>query len=184
MRRICSPSAFHLFIFLDVMYKSLSGEYSSIFCVEECELLRVDRYWASSLRWRYRPVEGGYSGGGVTVSPKFLITPYAEAGMVSPWRFFLLPYTERGQKKGSFWLREVIESSCCLLKFPRNLWGVMSSSWIEVQCLLVSARPMWSNFISDIKWVRSKFLLPLLVFSRNWSLIKSVRGSFYSMFEH
>ena len=69
-------------------------------------------------------------------------------------------------------------------KVPWNLCGILSYSWKEDQYLLVSASPTWSNFISKIKWVRSKFLLPLLVFGKYWSLINPINGSFYSRFKH
>ena len=47
--------------FLYVLYKSLFGSYSSVFCVDQFEVLLVERYPASYLFYRDRPVEGGYA---------------------------------------------------------------------------------------------------------------------------
>ena len=81
MLLVCLP---FIYFFLDVLHKSFSVEYSYIFCVEEYEVLCVDISQASSLRWRYRPVECDYSEVGITFSPKFIPTPSANAGRVYP----------------------------------------------------------------------------------------------------
>ena len=92
------------------------------------------------------------------------------------------PYCN-GPIKGSCSLQAVIESSFWIMKWPLNLWGFLSSSWREVQCLLVSARPICSNFMPVIRCVRSDFFPPLWVFGRDWMFINPKSTSLYMKLE-
>ena len=50
-------------------------------------------------------------------------------------RYTVPPYW-KGPMKGPCSLQAVIVSSCCLIKWPQNLWGILSSSERGVQCLI------------------------------------------------
>ena len=88
----------------------------------------------------------------------------------SLWRGILSPYCNE-PSKSSCWLKDVMGSNFWIMKWPRNLCGVLTSSCREVKFLLVSSSHIWLNFIYVMRWARSKFFSPLN-FSRYCMLIK------------
>ena len=62
------------------------------------------------------------------------------------------------------------------MKCPLNLWGILSSSLRAVQFVPVSASPRWSNPLSCMRWVMSKFFSPFLWVGREFMLRNPIKS--------